>query len=460
MSRRNVTPDVNDPAIKLFGRSISFPDSQAPPPENEDVEDTPELPPPPASDSPDTSPAAIKTQEEPCTIEDSDNEDGAPTSEDPDTVSSAQENAEAAEKNSDPSKAAFKKPDKILPCPRCNSMDTKFCYFNNYNVNQPRHFCRSCQRYWTAGGAIRNVPVGAGRRKSKHASSQLQPVVIPSNGGCVMPANLINSTDLHCMTSSETGEVLTVNPDSPLYRSVANKLTVKEPENILEASKVACGARAGFPSPSCSSMRENEASHETMQLEKVASSDGRLAPLHNLQGFPGPPPYPWNFGWNGMAYGGAPSNAFLVPWNSPTMMMTPGFCMPNITFPFVPPMGWAWNAAPGNPASSSGNNDCSGNTSPLGKHSRDLNLQVEEKNEKNLWIPKTLRIDDPEAAAKSSIWSTLGITPGKNKPITKGGMFKAFQSQTEGNAEKSESDRALQANPAAFSRSKAFQESA
>ncbi|KAK9707230.1 hypothetical protein RND81_07G181700 [Saponaria officinalis] len=61
----------------------------------------------------------------------------------------------------------LKKPDKILPCPRCNSMTTKFCYFNNYNVNQPRHFCKDCQRYWTAGGTMRNVPVGAGRRKSK-----------------------------------------------------------------------------------------------------------------------------------------------------------------------------------------------------------------------------------------------------------------------------------------------------
>ncbi|XP_009794806.1 dof zinc finger protein DOF1.5-like [Nicotiana tabacum] len=60
-----------------------------------------------------------------------------------------------------------KKPDKIIPCPRCKSMETKFCYFNNYNVNQPRHFCKGCQRYWTAGGALRNVPVGAGRRKAK-----------------------------------------------------------------------------------------------------------------------------------------------------------------------------------------------------------------------------------------------------------------------------------------------------
>ncbi|KAF8075608.1 hypothetical protein N665_1076s0001 [Sinapis alba] len=62
---------------------------------------------------------------------------------------------------------AEKRPDKIIACPRCKSMETKFCYFNNYNVNQPRHFCKGCQRYWTAGGALRNVPVGAGRRKAK-----------------------------------------------------------------------------------------------------------------------------------------------------------------------------------------------------------------------------------------------------------------------------------------------------
>ncbi|CAN6976122.1 unnamed protein product [Brassica rapa subsp. trilocularis] len=61
----------------------------------------------------------------------------------------------------------LKKPDKILPCPRCNSSDTKFCYYNNYNVSQPRHFCRSCQRYWTSGGTMRIVPVGSGRRKNK-----------------------------------------------------------------------------------------------------------------------------------------------------------------------------------------------------------------------------------------------------------------------------------------------------
>jgi hypothetical protein len=27
-------------------------------------------------------------------------------------------------------------------CPRCNSKNTKFCYYNNYNVKQPRYYCR------------------------------------------------------------------------------------------------------------------------------------------------------------------------------------------------------------------------------------------------------------------------------------------------------------------------------
>ncbi|KAG0593097.1 hypothetical protein M758_1G297900 [Ceratodon purpureus] len=70
---------------------------------------------------------------------------------------------------SSPSKTAREKPQKVLPCPRCESMNTKFCYYNNYSVNQPRHFCRQCQRYWTVGGTLRNVPVGGGsRKKNRH----------------------------------------------------------------------------------------------------------------------------------------------------------------------------------------------------------------------------------------------------------------------------------------------------
>ncbi|XVF25102.1 hypothetical protein REPUB_Repub13aG0185000 [Reevesia pubescens] len=58
-----------------------------------------------------------------------------------------------------------------LKCPRCNSTNTKFCYYNNYNLSQPRHFCKNCRRYWTKGGALRNIPVGGGTRKNTKRSS-------------------------------------------------------------------------------------------------------------------------------------------------------------------------------------------------------------------------------------------------------------------------------------------------
>lgn len=58
-----------------------------------------------------------------------------------------------------------------LKCPRCESHNTKFCYYNNYNPAQPRHYCKACRRYWTKGGVLGNVPVGGGIRKSKRSNS-------------------------------------------------------------------------------------------------------------------------------------------------------------------------------------------------------------------------------------------------------------------------------------------------
>ncbi|KAL3618635.1 hypothetical protein CASFOL_037717 [Castilleja foliolosa] len=58
-----------------------------------------------------------------------------------------------------------------IKCPRCDSSNTKFCYYNNYSLSQPRYFCKSCRRYWTKGGTLRNVPVGGGCRRNKRSSS-------------------------------------------------------------------------------------------------------------------------------------------------------------------------------------------------------------------------------------------------------------------------------------------------
>lgn len=61
--------------------------------------------------------------------------------------------------------------DSTQKCPRCESTNTKFCYFNNYNLSQPRHFCKTCRRYWTRGGALRSVPVGGGCRRNKRSNT-------------------------------------------------------------------------------------------------------------------------------------------------------------------------------------------------------------------------------------------------------------------------------------------------
>ncbi|RAL50966.1 hypothetical protein DM860_005322 [Cuscuta australis] len=57
--------------------------------------------------------------------------------------------------------------DEPVNCPRCNSTNTKFCYYNNYSLSQPRYFCKTCRRYWTEGGSLRNIPVGGGSRKNR-----------------------------------------------------------------------------------------------------------------------------------------------------------------------------------------------------------------------------------------------------------------------------------------------------
>ncbi|EOA16932.1 hypothetical protein CARUB_v10005156mg [Capsella rubella] len=61
--------------------------------------------------------------------------------------------------------------DQAVNCPRCNSTNTKFCYYNNYSLTQPRYFCKGCRRYWTEGGSLRNIPVGGGSRKNKRSHS-------------------------------------------------------------------------------------------------------------------------------------------------------------------------------------------------------------------------------------------------------------------------------------------------
>ncbi|KAG1361228.1 dof zinc finger protein 4 [Cocos nucifera] len=69
-----------------------------------------------------------------------------------------------------------------LRCPRCESANTKFCYYNNYSKSQPRHFCRACRRHWTDGGTLRNVPVGGGRKNKRVKTAHDASTSMDDNG--------------------------------------------------------------------------------------------------------------------------------------------------------------------------------------------------------------------------------------------------------------------------------------
>ncbi|KAL6139765.1 hypothetical protein ACLB2K_058067 [Fragaria x ananassa] len=364
----------------------------------------------------------------------------------------------------------LKKPDKIIPCPRCNSMDTKFCYYNNYNVNQPRHFCKNCQRYWTAGGTMRNVPVGAGRRKNKNTPSQYRHITVSEALPNGRP-DVLNG--VHHPSLQSNGTVLTFCTDTPLCESMTSVLQLADksvqnctpngfhkPEGLIIP---AYGGGNGDDHSNRSTVTDSNSKEET-------SKPGQQEPV--MQNYPGYPPQipcfpgaPWPYPWN------------PAQWSSP--VSPPAFYPPGYPMPFYPAAAYfgcavqgTWNM-PWVPRPSSPNQTApsSGSNSPtLGKHSRDENPvkqtsseEEETPKEKNaercLWIPKTLRIDDPGEAARSSIWATLGIKNDKADSISSGGLFKAFRSKGDEKNHIAEASPVLQANPAALSRSLKFQES-
>ncbi|CAA2964832.1 dof zinc finger protein DOF1.7-like [Olea europaea var. sylvestris] len=74
-----------------------------------------------------------------------------------------------------------------LECPRCDSTNTKFCYYNNYNKSQPRHFCKACKRHWTKGGTLRNVPAGGGRKNKRLKTSNGSSTTIGGGAATINP---------------------------------------------------------------------------------------------------------------------------------------------------------------------------------------------------------------------------------------------------------------------------------
>eukprot|EP00252_Welwitschia_mirabilis_P020727 TRINITY_DN5135_c1_g1_i2.p1 TRINITY_DN5135_c1_g1~~TRINITY_DN5135_c1_g1_i2.p1 ORF type:complete len:306 (+),score=27.87 TRINITY_DN5135_c1_g1_i2:321-1238(+) len=109
-------------------------------------------------------------------------------------------------------------PEQALKCPRCTSTNTKFCYYNNYSLSQPRYFCKTCRRYWTQGGALRNVPVGGGCRKNKKpassssSSSSSSPLASASKKPCSSSENPTIARDLDsCFAFANPNNTTTIN---------------------------------------------------------------------------------------------------------------------------------------------------------------------------------------------------------------------------------------------------------
>ncbi|KAF8045425.1 hypothetical protein N665_4953s0002 [Sinapis alba] len=112
-----------------------------------------------------------------------------------------------------------------LKCPRCNSLNTKFCYYNNYNLSQPRHFCKNCRRYWTKGGVLRNVPVGGGCRKAKRSKSKQAPSSPPSSADKPTTQN-VEEKSSSSESSSLTASNSTVTASNTTLTAVTATATV------------------------------------------------------------------------------------------------------------------------------------------------------------------------------------------------------------------------------------------
>uniref|UniRef100_A0A7N0UJS1 Dof zinc finger protein n=1 Tax=Kalanchoe fedtschenkoi TaxID=63787 RepID=A0A7N0UJS1_KALFE len=145
--------------------------------------------------------------------------------------------------------AKIPQPEPRLKCPRCDSTNTKFCYFNNYSLTQPRHFCKTCRRYWTRGGALRNVPVGGGCRRNSKRSGKPKALGGERQAGAG-PVNNNNSTSPISSNSNNND----MNNNSNLLDSISHQNSFHHQPRLAQfpllASLQGLAAHGQYTSPS------------------------------------------------------------------------------------------------------------------------------------------------------------------------------------------------------------------
>uniref|UniRef100_A0A0E0M7J2 Dof-type domain-containing protein n=1 Tax=Oryza punctata TaxID=4537 RepID=A0A0E0M7J2_ORYPU len=388
--------------------------------------------------------------------------DPSPRSEVVDGESSPQPGGGEAASHQQQKEMKLKKPDKILPCPRCSSMDTKFCYFNNYNVNQPRHFCKHCQRYWTAGGAMRNVPVGAGRRKNKNAAAAAASHFLHRVRACAaaaaMPMTPHDATNATVLSFGGGG----AHDAPPVTLDLADKMTRINKEGVAVHAR---NADAGACSE-VSSNRDDE--HISQSGNIVAKPANGLQQQH-------PPPHPAMNGGGIWPYSCAPSPTYYTSGIAiPIYPAAPAYwgCM------IPPPGAWSlpWPPAVQSQAISSSSPPTSAAPSvssfTLGKHPREGGDHEARDHHGHgngkVWVPKTIRIDNADEVARSSIRSLFAFRGGDKADDNDDddtGVHKlaatVFEPKRDGKTAKHPvitSLPLLHTNPVALTRSATFQE--
>lgn len=101
-----------------------------------------------------------------------------------------------------------------LKCPRCDSLRTKFCYYNNHSLTKPRYYCKTCRMYWVKGGNLGSLLVGAGtvhgdRQKINKLKSSLRDSQNCSNGSSNTGRLNLSASDFHCPRILPFGTLLT-----------------------------------------------------------------------------------------------------------------------------------------------------------------------------------------------------------------------------------------------------------
>ncbi|XP_020228331.1 dof zinc finger protein DOF4.6 isoform X1 [Cajanus cajan] len=196
--------------------------------------------------------------------------------------------------------------DQALNCPRCNSTNTKFCYYNNYSLSQPRYFCKTCRRYWTEGGSLRNVPVGGGSRKNKRSTSTPSAPPPPPSAPT---KKLHDLTALNFPQSASQDPKIHQGQDLNLaYPPVEDYATVSKFIEVPYSTELDKGLQNQNPTSATSSSSQLSAM-ELLKTGIVASSRGlnSFMPMYNNStGFPlqdFKPPHGLNFSLEGFENG-------------------------------------------------------------------------------------------------------------------------------------------------------------